>query len=283
MIGKRIKVNDYKFVYGQETIYVNVFAAFKNKKNGNKYIIYSYDNKKIYFGTLFVREQEIIVMTSKEDISNIIKNFIDLLLNGNVDSDYEVISLDNINSIQIIDESIYNNTVDINKLSDLTIPKSKLKEDVNTNKKVNKKKILLFLVIIVVIVIAGLLYFMKDKILDKSNSNYLCSRSSFSASLPCTVKEEVELTFDYKKNINNIEVKSNYIFTDTAYYKEFKDKSYFYKYINDGDTYKFDDEKYTYIVFSNINTEEDYFMPRTLEEFISYYKNNNYDCRKIEE
>ena len=39
MIGKRIKVNDYKFVYGQETIYVNVFAAFKNKKNGNKYII----------------------------------------------------------------------------------------------------------------------------------------------------------------------------------------------------------------------------------------------------
>lgn len=155
MIGKRIKVNDYKFVYGQETIYVNVFAAFKNKKNGNKYIIYSYDNKKIYFGTLFVREQEIIVMTSKEDISNIIKNFIDLLLNGNVDSDYEVISLDNINSIQIIDESIYNNTVDINKLSDLTIPKSKLKEDVNTNKKVNKKKILLFLVIIVVIVIAG--------------------------------------------------------------------------------------------------------------------------------
>ena len=96
MIGKRIKVNDYKFVYGQETIYVNVFAAFKNKKNGNKYIIYSYDNKKIYFGTLFVREQEIIVMTSKENISNIIKNFIDLLLNRNVDSDYEVISLDNI-------------------------------------------------------------------------------------------------------------------------------------------------------------------------------------------
>ena len=49
MNGKVIKLNDYKFNFGQETIFLNVFAVFKSIKNGNKYIIYSYDNKKLYF------------------------------------------------------------------------------------------------------------------------------------------------------------------------------------------------------------------------------------------
>ena len=40
MNGKVIKLNDYKFNFGQETIFLNVFAVFKNIKNGNKYIIY---------------------------------------------------------------------------------------------------------------------------------------------------------------------------------------------------------------------------------------------------
>ena len=41
MFGKVIRLNDFKFTFGQETVYLNVFAVFKNKKSGNKYIIYS--------------------------------------------------------------------------------------------------------------------------------------------------------------------------------------------------------------------------------------------------
>ena len=37
MIGKKIKVSDYNFIYGKETTYVNIYASFKNKKSGNKY------------------------------------------------------------------------------------------------------------------------------------------------------------------------------------------------------------------------------------------------------
>ena len=36
MIGKQIRLNDYKFTYGRETIYLNVYGDFKNKKNNNK-------------------------------------------------------------------------------------------------------------------------------------------------------------------------------------------------------------------------------------------------------
>ena len=50
MIGKILKVSDYKFVYGQDTVYINVFGAFKSRRSGNRYIVYSYDNKKLYCG-----------------------------------------------------------------------------------------------------------------------------------------------------------------------------------------------------------------------------------------
>ena len=41
MIGKKVKVNDYKFTYGEETVYLELYGVFKNK-TGNKYAIYSY-------------------------------------------------------------------------------------------------------------------------------------------------------------------------------------------------------------------------------------------------
>ena len=76
MNGKVIKLNDYKFNFGQETIFLNVFAVFKSIKNGNKYIIYSYDNKKLYCGSAFVKNNEIIVMISKGENDDDIKKFV---------------------------------------------------------------------------------------------------------------------------------------------------------------------------------------------------------------
>lgn len=78
-------------------------------------------------------------MLSKNDGENLINKFLDDILTGNSDSDFEVISLDKIISAQIIDEGVINKKIDINKLDELTIPKKKASEVVNENKK--KKKI----------------------------------------------------------------------------------------------------------------------------------------------
>ena len=68
MIGKKLRVNDYKLTYGQETLYINMYGAFKNKKSGNKYAIYSYENKnKLNYGSFFQRGKEAVIMTSKEN------------------------------------------------------------------------------------------------------------------------------------------------------------------------------------------------------------------------
>ena len=80
MNGKVIKLNDYKFNFGQETIFLNVFAVFKSIKNGNKYIIYSYDNKKLYCGSAFVKNNEIIKLKINIIINNTAANFFMIFL-----------------------------------------------------------------------------------------------------------------------------------------------------------------------------------------------------------
>ena len=279
MIGKQIRLNDYKFTYGRETIYLNVYGAFKNKKNGNKYVIYSYDNNRLYFGSLFIRNKEIIVMIPKEDESEIVKKFTYSILDNKLSDDFEVISLDDIDSIQIIDETLCDFNVDMSKLYDITIPKPKVeKEEIKPNKKISIASIFFVLLFVVII----LFFFVNPEVIFGKNKEYSCTKSYLHDELPASVNEEVVLVFNGKDNINSIDVKTDYVFSDAQYYKDFKDKSYFYDYFKEGDTYKFEDTTYTYRLFSKIDTDEDYFMPSKLDDLVSYYRNNGYECKLVE-
>ena len=282
MIGKVIRVNDYKFLYGQETVHLNVYAVFKDKKRGDKYIIYSYDNKKLYCGSAFIREQELIVMTSKDDINNIVSDFIKLLFENKIQEKYEIISLDDIKSVQIIDESICNIDVDIMKLYDLTMPKV---QEISIDTKPKKKRKISFvgICLFALFIVLTMFFFFNPEVILGKNRTYLCSKEYIHSELPASVSDELTLTFNSKGMILSIDIISDYVFNDTDYYVEFRDKSYFYKYFNEGDTYKFNDENYTYRLFSKINTEEEYFLPSYEEELLSYYNDNNYECKMIEE
>ena len=136
MIGKKIKINDYKFTYGKEVMYVNVYGVFKSGKSGNKYVIYSYiddvnKKNKLYYGSVFVRNNELVVMLSKDTKEDSVKEFTTDILSDKNEDNYEIISLKDIDSIQIIDDAPVSFDVDMNKLYDKTIPKVKVikKED----------------------------------------------------------------------------------------------------------------------------------------------------------
>ena len=280
MIGKKIRLNDYRFNYGSETVFLNVFFAFKNKDNGNKYVVYSYDNTKLYYGSMFVRNNEIVVMISKGINEGDVKSFVFDFVENKVSDTNEIISLDNINSIQIIDEAICDFKVDVNKLYELTIPKPAIKVE---EEKPKKKISFVSICIIVLFVLVVLFLFINPEVIMGKNKYYLCSKSYNHNKLPALVNEEVSLVFNGKDNITSIDVRYDYLFSNVDYYKEFKDKNYFYQYFNDGDTYKFDDNSYTYRLFSSIDTEVDYFLPRELDELILHYENDNYICKMTEE
>ena len=282
MIGKVLKENDYKFEYGKETVYVNVFGGFKYKKNASKYIVYSYDNNKLFYGNLFIRNDEIIVMTDKEDPSLIVKEFVSNILNNKKSDEFEIISLDKVKSIQIIDEASCDFDVDISKLKDLTI--SKLESVVQVEGKPKKRKFSIVGVgIFLVFAIITLFFFVNPQFITGENKEYSCVKNYIHDKLPADVSEKVDLEFTSKGKIIDINIISDYQFNDSDYYTEFRDKNYFYQYFSDGDTYKFEDEDQIFRLFSKIDTEVDYFMPSDLDELIKYYEDNGYSCTLVEE
>lgn len=283
MIGKKLKVNDYKFTYGQETVVVNLHGVFKNIKNGNKYAIYSYDNNnsKLYYGTFYKRNNEAVIMTSKENPKEIVKEFVDFLLKDDKNDKFEVITLKEINSIQIIDEYTADFNVDIAKLYDLTIPKPIIKEIPKETKKKKPISIAAIFFTLFIIVIIAFFFFNPEVIIGK-DKHYSCVKNYYHSSIPASINEQINLTFNGKENIKSIDLINDYKFNDTNYYKEFKDKGYFYQYIKDVDAHKFIDESNTYRVFSKIDITGDFFLPTSEKELIEYYENNKYICKVVE-
>lgn len=281
MNGKRIKVNDFKFKYGQDTIFINVFGAFKYKKNNNKYVVYSYDNSKLYYGSLFIRDNELVIMLSKNDSEDLIDKFLDDILNGSNDDNFEDISLDKITGAQIIDEGVINKKIDINKLDELTIPKKKVQEEAVENKK--KKGISIsgiFFVLFIVVVVA--FFFFNPEVIMGKDKNYVCNIKYNHKTLSIPVIEEVKLTFNGKSKIKSSMVTYDYIFKSDSEYNKFKNSGEFYKYLNEGDTYKFIDKDKIYRVMFNINDLREYFSSEDEDSILEYYNEKDYKCNKIE-
>lgn len=282
MFGKNVKLNDFKFLYGQETIYVNIYAVFKYLKNNEKYVIFSYDNKKLCYGSAFIRDNEIVIMSLKNNDDDLISDFLLYLFEKKEFDKYEIISLEKINSVQIIDENIYGSSVDIDKLFDIAMPKEEI---IDEEVKPKKKKRISFtsICVIILFIVLVLFFFVNPEVIIGKNREYICNKNYVHKDMPSVVNEEITLVFNGKGNILSIDIKSDYVFNSADYYAEFKDKSHFYKYIKEGDTYKFDDINKTYRLFSKVNTEEEYFMPSIEEELLLYYDDFGYKCKMIEE
>ena len=139
-----------------------------------------------------------------------------------------------------------------------------------------------FVFLLVFILVVAMFFFFNPEVINGKNVYYTCSKSYDHEKLPASVIENVELEFNGHGTIIDIKVKSDYIFNDVNYYKEFRDKSYFYQYFSDGDTYKFDDNTYTYKLFSSINTKEDFFLPTDKDGLIKHYQDDNYTCKVVD-
>lgn len=281
MNGKTLRLNDFKLTYGEQTAYINVYAAFKNKKNGNKYAIYSYENKnKLNYGTFHRRDKEVVIMTSKENPSDIIKEYVESLLEDNKSDKYEIIPLTELETIQVIDEYTSTLTIDLNKLKELTIPKEKDDTDEEDN---NKKPISIattFFVIFLLVVAA--FFFVNPEVIIGKDKYYSCTKHYLHKTLPASVSEEISLTFSGKEEIKNIELTGDYVFNDVNYYQEFVDKSYYYQYMEEGDTYKLIEKEYTFRLFSKVDINNEYFLPTEEQELLNHYVEKGYTCKRVE-
>ena len=288
MNGKQIKVTEYNLTFGSSARIVNILGLFKYKKNNNLYVLYSDLYNKyniIYYGNSHIKETTILSMESKnKEDEEIIKEYIYKITNNENLDDYEEISLDKIEGIEIISS----NKIEIKKeildsLIDKKIPKE---EEINNKPKTKKKKkgkgiiILLFLIIIGV---GG--YFIYNNIINKEEviKQMICITKYNHDVLEATVNEELVLNFDINDVLEKKEITKEYKFNNETEYYNFINTGNYYKYMPEDTTeggWDKDDSNYTYKTIEVERIKVDYKEPTNYEEVLSYYKNKNYNCEE---
>ncbi len=138
MKGKILKISSNDLYGNTDDRLVAVYACFTQKKYMNKYIIFSIygenDKNKLYYGSIHLKTNSLVVFSVRDEEINYIKPFIDEYMNGSInETEYELIDLDKIEKIELISY----NSLDFDKLAYLEekyIPK------VQNNDKENGKK-----------------------------------------------------------------------------------------------------------------------------------------------
>lgn len=294
MNGKEMKVIEYNLTYGSSARLVNVLGCFKYKANDNLYVVYSdivNSYNIIYYGSSHIKDKSILSMQCKnEKDEEIIKEYIYKVTNKEDLSNFEIISLDNIDGIEIISSNKLEIKKDIlDKLVELTIPKKEIpaaETKVTTNKKKNSKLILL-LPLLILILGVGLYIYLTPKSENTSDKKITCTKQYQHDVLPATINEEQNFNFNSNDTLESIDVSETYTFNSEEDYLDFINEGTYYKYMPENDTeggWNKDDEQHIFTIYKKERITTGYKKPTEYEEVLSYYKLENYSCSEnIEE
>lgn len=296
MNGKTLKVAEYNLEFGKSDRFVNVFGCFKYKPNNNIYVIYTDVDTKypiIYYGSAHVKDNNILSMQCK-DISEqeLIKEYIYKVTNNETIKNFEMISLDNIETIELVGSNkIEVKPEIINSLVDIIIPKKEEKEiikkttNTNNSKRRNSKTLLLLLLFILIFALVGLIYIKSLNSNNTVSKKIICQKEYKHNELKANVSEENTYNFNNKDVLETINTKMIYKFKEQDY-QRFINEGMYYKYLPDDEKlggYKQDDENYTFEIIINDTVSTSYTKPTMYEEVLSYYKSERYNCiEKIE-
>lgn len=289
-----MKVIEYNLTYGSSARLVNVLGCFRYKANDNLYVVYSdivNSYNIIYYGSSHIKDKSILSMECKnEKDEEIIKEYIYKVTNKEDLSNFEIISLDDIDGIEIISSNKLEIKKDIlDKLVELTIPKKEIpaaETKVTTNKKKNSKLILL-LPLLILILGVGLYIYLTPKSENTSDKKITCTKQYQHDVLPATINEEQNFNFNSNDTLESIDVSETYTFNSEEDYLDFINEGTYYKYMPENDTeggWNKDDEQHIFTIYKKERITTGYKKPTEYEEVLSYYKLENYSCSEnIEE
>jgi len=290
MNGKLVKVKQYNLEFGVKDRYVNILGCFKYLKNGNIYIIYTDIDTKynlIYYGSGHLKENVALCMNCRENIEvEIIKEYIYKIINKDSNmNDYEYLSLENIESIEII----ASNKIEVKHevlttLIEYLIPVSKEEEKIITenNKKEKKKKNILIPVLIIIVALT--LFYFYITLINKKDTltkHITCTKNYEHTSLTANTNETNIYSFNNNDELKTIKSTTIYQFNETSY-QEFIFKGTYHKYIPDKEigNWDKDDNNYIFKVTTNEYVNNSYNKPTKYEEVLTYYKKNGYTCQE---
>lgn len=289
MNGKVLKVKQYNLEFGGHDRFINVLGCFKYKPAGNIYIVYSDVDVKysvIYYGSGHVKGNTALCMQCREKAEEeIIKEYIFKLIQKEDMSNFEMISVEEAEGIEIIGSSKFEVKPEIlTSLIDIVIPKPEIKEEAKkestTKKKNNPLKTILLLLVLVCLLGGGYLFIFGINNKDTTEKNIICTKSYQHDTLIASVEETNKYNFNVNDTLESVDTTMVYQFNKESY-QDFILKGTYYKYMPSSDTeggWDKDDDNYIFKVMTKERIDTSYSDPTDYEEVLSYYKIKGYTC-----
>lgn len=275
MNGKILKISNNDLYGNVDDRKVVVFAAFNHKKYMNKYIIFSflgeYNKRKLYFGSLHLKEKSLVTFSVKDNTSiECINKFIEEYLSNTVDTnEYQILDISSTEKIEIISY----NDMEFDKLDLLDSISIKREEvRVEENNKKSKNTSLYILLFLLIALACGLTYFY----FNPSVTEYKkldCNMTGYNKKVDLNFDSSITIKFDKKDNFKSIERVDVYKFDSEEEYLKFKEENNESKLNVSNGGYKYDDENRELRIISN-----DRLIIDSYSEIYEYYKNEGYSC-----
>ena len=275
MNGKILKIVNNDLYGNVDEREIVVFASFVHKKYMNRYVIFTYkdeyEKKRLYYGSVHVKENTLVVFAIRDNEINYINEFISMYMNNNFNSEYELIDISTIEKIQIVSCG----DVEFDKLLLLDeIAMSNVKENIEEVEKEKKPIILYILLFLFIVMGIGLTYlkFNPDKfIVELKKLDCDMNLQYDKLNIPYVINREI--LFDNKDKVKSVSVTETYTFLESEKYYEFKENERQYEYFSNKGSYKYDDNSLSITMIYN-----DKSLVLDYKEMLGYLENEGYNC-----
>ena len=103
--GKILKIISNDLYGNVDERQVVVFSCFQHIKYMNNYVIFAfldeYKNNKLYYGSIHLKNDTLVIFSVKEEIKKYIVGFVDEFLSNNL-NEFKILNIDNIDRVQLV-------------------------------------------------------------------------------------------------------------------------------------------------------------------------------------
>lgn len=277
MNGKILKISSNDLYGNVDDRKVAVFAAFTHVKYMNRYVIFSfldeYNKKKLYFGSLHLKDKSIVVFSIKDNnMINVVNKFINDYINNKVEeNEYQIIDISNMEKIELVSY----NDMDFENLLILDKMSIKKKNDVLEENVKRGKPIILYILVLIIIGMVGWLtysYFNPDAFkveLKKLD----CTMSNYNKQVELNYESNIIVKFNKDNKFSSMEKIDIYKFNNEEEYSLFRENNRENELSTTNGGYKYDDDKLELRIISNDNL-----IIENYDEVFQYLKSEGYSC-----
>ena len=289
MNGKVLKVIEYNLTFGNTARMVNVFSCFKYKPNNNLYLLYADVDTKyniIYYGSSHIKNTTILSMEcrDKQD-EEIIKEYIFKTTNHKSLDDFNIISLEEVEGVEIISSNKLEVKPEVlQALTEATIPKKEEPVTPAPTKKNTKKKGLpyfMWLILLVLIIGVGYFYLSSQQPPEGIAKTITCQKTYDHDTLNASLEEESTYNFNHQDTLQSIYTTTNYHFYTEEDYQNFITKGTYYRYMPDAAPdggWDKDDTTNTFKIMIKETVKTGYDKPTDYEGVLASNKKEGYTC-----